>query len=548
MKKKITAGVLLILLLAGVCIQPAYANSAQRHWRGTDGTGAVVTGEDCPIVVDKELLTFDVQEFPEQYYPDTDSFLAYTGNVTAEYIFRNPANYAVTATLVFPFGTPPDYGHIRNDGADGALHNHDTEKYGLSVNGEAIDCKIRHTLSPWGSQFDLDKDMSKLHDGFLEDPFYTPDVDVEIFIYSPSDVNTEAYPAATAAFILSVDPAKTKVYMENQSGGRLLENAVQMQGWVNPNEPFTIYVIGEPLKEQPKWKFYENGACEKEIGGTMIPANMAPAEPLTLKDFLLQEYDPDSGILDYDWYNAMVTALNFFEWEYGAIHSEEIDFNISDRLMRWYEYTLTLEPGQTLKNAVTAPLYPAIDAGYTPSLYSYTYLLSPAKTWAQFGELEVVVKTPYYMTECGIDGVIIPDLPFREYEENYKAVAQKYDIRVIMLITPETSEKRIREIDAHTDGFIYMVSSAATTGAQKDFDARKQVYFKKIQDMNLRNPRMVGFGISNRQTFDTACSHASGAIIGSRFVTLLDEYKGNAQKAISHLKEDLGKSGKAVGQ
>ena len=100
----------------------------------------------------------------------------------------------------------------------------------------------------------------------------------------------------------------------------------------------------------------------------------------------------------------MVTALNFFEWEYGAIHSEEIDFNISDRLMRWYEYTLTLEPGQTLKNAVTAPLYPAIDAGYTPSLYSYTYLLSPAKTWAQFGELEVVVKTPYYMTESGIDG------------------------------------------------------------------------------------------------------------------------------------------------
>ena len=79
MKKKITAGVLLILLLAGVCIQPAYANSAQRHWHGTDGTGAVVTGEDCPIVVDKELLTFDVQEFPEQYYPDTDSFLPIPG-------------------------------------------------------------------------------------------------------------------------------------------------------------------------------------------------------------------------------------------------------------------------------------------------------------------------------------------------------------------------------------------------------------------------------------------------------------------------------------
>ena len=133
--------------------------------------------------------------------------------------------------------------------------------------------------------------------------------------------------------------------------------------------------------------------------------------------------------------------------------------------------------------------------------------------------------------ECGIDGVIIPDLPFRDYEESYKAIASKYDIRVIMLITPETSEARVREIDAHTDGFIYLVSSAATTGAQKDFE--------KIEDMNLRNPRMVGFGISNKQTFDAACAHSSGAIIGSRFVTLLNEKEGDAEKAIRQLKEDL---------
>ena len=84
---------------------------------------------------------------------------------------------------------------------------------------------------------------------------------------------------------------------------------------------------------------------------------------------------------------------------------------------------------------------------------------------------------------------------FKDYEETYKPIADRYDIRVIMLITPETSEARVREIDEHTDGFIYMVSSAATTGAQKDFDSQKQAYFKKIQDMHLRNPRMVGFGI-----------------------------------------------------
>ena len=143
--------------------------------------------------------------------------------------------------------------------------------------------------------------------------------------------------------------------------------------------------------------------------------------------------------------------------------------------------------------------------------------------------------------ECGIDGVIIPDLPFKDYEETYKPIANRYDIRVIMLITPETSEARVREIDEHTDGFIYMVSSAATTGAQKDFDSQKQAYFKKIQDMHLRNPRMVGFGISNKQTFDAACANSSGAIIGSRFVTLLNEAEGDAEKAITQLKEGLKK-------
>ncbi|MDR0892658.1 MAG: tryptophan synthase subunit alpha [Mediterranea sp.] len=141
-------------------------------------------------------------------------------------------------------------------------------------------------------------------------------------------------------------------------------------------------------------------------------------------------------------------------------------------------------------------------------------------------------------SECGIDGVIIPDLPFREYEEHYRLTAERYGVKVIMLITPETSEERVRLIDAHTDGFIYMVSSAATTGAQQSFDDQKRAYFKRIEAMQLRNPRMVGFGISNHATFQAACEHASGAIIGSRFVNLLEETK-DAEQAITRLMGDL---------
>lgn len=141
--------------------------------------------------------------------------------------------------------------------------------------------------------------------------------------------------------------------------------------------------------------------------------------------------------------------------------------------------------------------------------------------------------------ETGIDGVIIPDLPFKDYMDEFRPIAGKYDVKVIMLITPETSEERIRLIDEHTDGFIYMVSSAAITGAQKDFNSQKQAYFQRIADMNLRNPRMIGFGISNKQTFEAASAHAAGAIIGSKFVTLLDDEKGDAEKATDKLLEAL---------
>lgn len=161
------------------------------------------------------------------------------------------------------------------------------------------------------------------------------------------------------------------------------------------------------------------------------------------------------------------------------------------------------------------------------------------------GYLNVVMHRGYnaFFKDCvdaGISGVIIPDLPFKDYLEEVKPIADKYDLRVIMMITPETSEERIRLIDDHTDGFIYMVSSASITGAQSSFGDSKLEYFKRIDDMNLRNSRMIGFGISNKQTLESACQHAAGAIIGSKFVSLLNE-TGNADQALDLLFDALKK-------
>ena len=142
--------------------------------------------------------------------------------------------------------------------------------------------------------------------------------------------------------------------------------------------------------------------------------------------------------------------------------------------------------------------------------------------------------------ECGVLGFIIPDLPFDDYLSEIKPLADRYNLRCIMMITPETSEERIRFIDRNTDGFIYMVSSASITGAQQNFDEAKQQYFQRINAMNLHNPRMIGFGISNRQTLESAQNNAAGAIIGSKFVTLLRDTR-NADEALTQLFDALKK-------
>jgi len=123
--------------------------------------------------------------------------------------------------------------------------------------------------------------------------------------------------------------------------------------------------------------------------------------------------------------------------------------------------------------------------------------------------------------EIGIDGLILPDLPLAEYQEHYASIFKRYNLINVFLITPQTSDERIREIDENSEGFIYMVSSASTTGKTSGFGKEQKDYFARIANMNLSNPQIVGFGINNTETFKSATEFASGAIIGSAFIKML---------------------------
>jgi tryptophan synthase alpha chain len=118
----------------------------------------------------------------------------------------------------------------------------------------------------------------------------------------------------------------------------------------------------------------------------------------------------------------------------------------------------------------------------------------------------------------GIDGLIIPDLPLEIYQSDYQELFEKYGLINVLLITPQTSESRIKQIDAASKGFIYTVSSASVTGNSTGFGTEQEAYFKRIQDMQLTNPQLIGFGIHDNQTFKTASRFAKGGIIGSAFI------------------------------
>ena len=170
-----------------------------------------------------------------------------------------------------------------------------------------------------------------------------------------------------------------------------------------------------------------------------------------------------------------------------------------------------------LKNGMTIHKLLEQLCGFRHQVYLPVLLMGYMNPILQYG----FEKFCQHAADVAIDGLILPDLPIHEFETEYGPYIQKYGLSFVFLVTPETSEERIRKIDELSSGFIYAVSTSATTGKDTDFQAQ-QSYFERLQQMKLRNPVLVGFGIKDKKTFEAASLHANGAIIGSAYIKALE--------------------------
>lgn len=410
--KKLIATVCLLFMIPGFII-PASANSRAQEWHGSDANGVIFKEGNVPIEVESELLTLDIPTLPYASYRSGEYFLKYDSKVTAEYTFYNPTDMTVTATLVFPFGARPEYSNlIDKDG--NSLYQAELNKYDVTVNGKSIEKTVRHTYgySPDG-RFNTDYHIAKLSDEYLTDEFYHPNLSVTKYTFQVDGIDKKFLRSSSMEKHVGIQikyngyDSERKIFENDIINVSNNKDECLVSGTIEENgTSFSIYVFGNPLPYTPEINLYyytDYGRGKEKIDGTVTRT----AESMTFEEFAFSNYDESRGVSKVDWYNALITEMtddtpSLYGWFNGYIN-----------LMRWYEYEITLAPGEKIVNTVTAPIYPRIEAWNQPYKYHYTYLLSPASNWASFGKLDIVINTSYEMSESSVAG-------FEKTEDGYK--------------------------------------------------------------------------------------------------------------------------------
>ena len=405
LSKSIRWSICILLIIAVAFPMIVQANSMPKYiWGGGGVNETTLLEEECPIVVTNELLTFNLQEFPKDYYEKGNEFNSYSGELTAEYSFYNPTDEKVRATLAFPVGKRPEYYGIPEE--TGELW---WEKE-ITVNGETVDKNIRCTYFTDYDEFDAYEQREKLQDGYIKDSFYRENLPVTKYVFRVEAPGTEIG-NLEAQITVNTANEKTKIavngYRRSWDGEtKTSEIELYMEGHLT-----TIFVLGEDTFN-PKWSFYD-WENEKEVEGN---AELLKKEMLNFEEFALMNYPEDTVCTKNDWYNAQIAYLKECEPEKGVIEDFSLEYGseyYSYYLMYWNEYEISLEPGETIVNKVTAPIYPSINMEYKPFVYEYMYLTSPAKLWGDFGELKIVINTPFYLTDSSEKG-------FKKTEAGYE--------------------------------------------------------------------------------------------------------------------------------
>ena len=384
--------------------QEASANSAPAYWAGSTAAGAFVTGEQCPIEVEKETLTLNIPRLPETGYSSQEEFETYDASVTAEYTFYNPTEMDVEMNLLFPFGSRPRYADAGYDEEKGPLYFDDTARYDITSDGERVERTLRYTYQ--GRDFRVE-DIDLLLEEKVEDKFYTPALSVAKYQYTVDFPQGKS--EGLAQFVLRYNPTRTHILCTHYRYDELINGELNLYFYADKknNSTFGFTAVWEAPEITPIAVKDDGSSWDskkwKEIKGAEI--RLLSEKETTFGEYVEEARPAQIGEVDF--YNGTVDKLVNFSYIRNGLINFDPAWLKTEYFMRWYSYSLKIPAGERVVNRVTAPLYP--DIGYKTCRYEY--LLSPAQKWADFGTLEIFINTEFDIED--------PSLDFKKTEGGY---------------------------------------------------------------------------------------------------------------------------------
>ena len=434
--RRILSLLLTVCVLTGLFCIPASANSGiYSYWRGLTHAGVMLTDGNCPIEVTHEKLTLNVPQLPEivnenMKQPEAES------EMIAEYALYNPSDEPVTARLVFPAGTRSD-GKQETDGLFSGAHHTESyadtlngNAYGAFVNGAPVETKTRYTFGTALSDFNVHRDMRLLSDDPIADSFLAPDLPVTVCTFAVSGLDLDERPTA------ALTPANDRmICMSRLAEGTVFHIRKKTASWRLYDETdLSVTVIGGTAEDVAP-VLCVDGIPSKPASGEI---GLKSAEETTYAEFAqsMIEYSGVPDISQTDWYNAFTASLAARFPQGGCCTLADVTELFEVSPIRWYDYEVTVGAGETVVNTVKAPLYPDVDSEYEPDIFKYTYLLSPAALWADFGTLEIEINTPYYLIKSNQKG-------FEKAENGYRLTREGLPKGELKITLAESADAKI---------------------------------------------------------------------------------------------------------
>lgn len=388
---------------------PVLANSARTDWEGSDASGSAAVDENCPVVVEHEDLTFDLPAWPDNDAEIAKAILEKPGMVRAVYDFYNPADYAVKATLVFPFGTFPSYGiaDLKGETDDPEAAYADIfalnpNLYKIQVNGQDIDYTLRHTFVKNANSIDLQSALNTLTNS-QPDPYLNQDTSVTIWTWDVKNKPEEEGPVIYGRASVPKTDGTWHIVPDDCAGHGGDDTSVMLDVFIQGNDQVILYILGHAPDLDISWTItdYDNQSIPEETCSLDHPETTTT----TLSELVHMIYPRPEDISEQDWFQAVMDSLMVDGGSMSTVLPRQAQNSeqLKNQLMRWYEYELEFGPEEKLSNSVSAPLYPDVQTASTPPGLTLHYLLTPAKTWADFGSLHITFNGPQYILESSLD-------------------------------------------------------------------------------------------------------------------------------------------------